>query len=208
MSKGSIINFLVFLAVVGTLGYVIYASGAMKNIMDGQFDKALTNVTSFVSMGSVDLSSSKGKGFGKGMIKMIVPEIMYAQNDVNNFKEIFAKNKKVVFYTYTPQEADDAKAIKNFIQKNYSGTYTDLSMKKETFMDRKADVASRNNGCSTMEECKQMQKNSSTYAQITSFLDRCQKGICIIDNTKRRYVRTNTKDMDAVKDLLKRYLSE
>ena len=212
-NKDILPNLAMFAVIVGVFGYIVFQSGAINDVKAGKFDKAVARVTSF-AMGAVDKGAKQAtknlpnKKFGGNAISLIIPDVCYTFDDINIFKELFNTDKKVVFYVYTPQEEKTAQEIKKYINEYYSSVYIDKSMTKTRFIDRKSDVRTNNNGCSSIEECRKVQANSSRHTQISSFVEKCAKGVCIINNQTRHYVKISSKDVEKVKELLKKYSQE
>jgi len=126
------------------------------------------------------------------------------------WKNVFASNKKVVFYVYDSYD-NNKKYSKDFHDKvlsayekgkmnnYYNFEATDLSV----FKNYNVGIVGSTKICNSLEECNQQRNLATKRSEMQMFLDRCSTGFCIINNKKKEFVMLRHRNSDEAINALK-----
>jgi len=197
------INFLIFIAIVIVIARM---TGLLEGFAPQDFSNAFSNITTSISNGKVpsNFRIKNGEPKVNGYRPAKIPEGVFTAGQKQRYlPNLFNNNKKVIFYIYGQNDSDFHSKITSYMTSNNAGYYYKLMPYSSNLAGSfkiGADLPSHI--CNSLQECNEYRKKSTSYNELSVFLQRCGKTMCIINSRKQQYITLKTRDYNAAYTML------
>lgn len=197
-----------FIACFVIVCIVISNTGVLKNFQGNDFNSAINQIQSMFKGNSNSKASPASVGSKNDISKLSsyqpnrIPDAVLRGAEYSGvWNNLFNSNQKIVFYIYDSNSTNFNNRVRNYILNN-GGGYSLRAYEQQEFINMRTGTSASQKMCNSLEECNRQRQNASDYASTATFLRMCGNTMCIINPSKRQFVRLNTKNSGAATDML------
>lgn len=191
-------NFVVCIAIILAIAYF---SGFLKGFTPADFQDAFNRII------HPEMAKSTARGgisaYNNYQPSKISQNVIRGASNLYVWRNMFSSNTKVVLYIYEDQDKDFHYQLQNYIARNPIKTnYNVYAYSKSDFKRVRLAEGGPSKICNTLEECKEQRQRAADYSASADFLERCGKTMCVINPTKRQFVRLPKRDAQKAVQML------
>lgn len=188
-----------------------YFSGFLKGFAPKDFADAYNNVSQIISSKANEsgkyIKSSSGNGqvkkYGKYSPNVIDEQILVGSSTTGAWTNVFKSSKKTVFYIYEDKNDSFHSELTSYINKNNLNKFYNIyAITKNGYMNNSVGNSSYAKICNSLQECKAQRDRAANYTKLANFMESCGKTICVIDGSKKQYIKLYKRDVNEAKQLL------
>lgn len=212
--NGKVVEVINFILCLGVLVGIAYYTGIIQGFSPDElsysyqkFVKNLNKPNKTKYRTSRTVKTSKG-----AYTPMRIPEaVLYGAKKTGMWKQLFASNKKVIFYVYSDDNSSKSElsnyfnnSISNFVFSGNNYYYYELqAMNINNYNNLKSNVSvGPEKICNSLQECNEQRKYAASYSTMADFVNRCARTMCIINNRTGEYIILRNRDSKTAINLL------
>lgn len=186
-----LLNMIICIAIVLAIAYF---SGFLNGFTPADFQDAFGRLTQPLT-GKKYVSKNGIQPYNNYQPSKISPEVIRGANTLYAWRMMFASNTKTILYIYEDSDKDFHYQLQNYIAKSPIKTnYNVYAYTKRDFKNVRLGEGGPTQICNSVEECKAQRQRAADYGSSASFLEKCGKTMCVINPTKRQFVRLPKRD--------------
>ena len=198
--KDKLIEFISFVICLIVIVGVAMNFGLLKDFKTFDFDSAFAQIkgvfngelksdTNPLSKGSENNISKVGNYQPNRIPDSVLKGAVYSRT----WTDMFNSRQKVIFYIYNSNSSDFNTRVQNFVADNRLN-YSINAYEQQEFNNIRVGTNGPTKMCNSLEECNRQRQNASDYTSMSAFLNMCGKTICVINPSKRQFVRLRAKN--------------